>query len=80
MPRLGKVTSTTRVIAAFPLPDNLQKLSGRPLIDAIKPALEMVGVHGEVGFVRHLAQEEKLIIPVIIPGRETTVTIAIPGR
>lgn len=80
MPRLAKVTSTTRVISAFPIPDNLPKLSGRPLIEAFKPALERAGVHGEVGFVRHLAKEEKLIIPVIIPGRETTVTITLPSR
>jgi hypothetical protein len=40
----------------------------------------MAGVHGEVGFVRHLAKEERLILPVIIPGRETTVTITIPRR
>ena len=80
MPRLGKVTSTMRVISAFPLPENLQKLSGRPLIDALKPGLAMVGIHGEVGFVRHLAKEEKLVIPVIIPGCETTVTVTIPSR
>jgi len=80
IPKLGKVTSTTRVISAIALPDNLQKLSGRPLIDALKPALDMAGVHGEVGFVRHWAREEKLIVPVIIPGRETTVTITIPSR
>jgi hypothetical protein len=80
MPRLANVTSTTRVISGFPLPENLERLSGRPLIDAFKPALEMAGVHGEVGFVRHLAKEQRLIIPVIIPGREITVTIALPSR
>ena len=79
LPRLGKVTTATRAITAFPLPDNLQKLSGRPLIDALKPALAMAGIRGEVGFVRHLAKEEKLVIPVIIPGRETIVTVAIPS-
>lgn len=80
LPRLGKATTTSRVVTAFPLPDDLQKLSGRPLIDALKPALAKAGVHGEVGFVRHLAREEKLVIPVIIPGRETTVTVTIPSR
>ena len=80
LPRLGKVTTTTGVITAFPLPDNLEKLSGRPLIDALKPALGMAGIHGEVGFIRHLVKEEKFVIPVIIPGRETTVTVTIPSR
>jgi hypothetical protein len=55
-------------------------LSGRPLIDALKPALEKADVRGEVGFVRHMVKEEKLIIPVTIPGRETTVTISLASR
>ena len=79
-PGFASGTSTTRAVSELPLPGDLQSLSGRPLIDALKPALEKVGVRGEVGFVRHLVKEEKLIIPVTIPGRETTVTISIVSR
>ena len=79
-PRIASETSTTRVVSALPLPGNLQMLSGRPLIDALKPTLEKADVRGEVGFVRHLVKEEKLIIPVTIPGRETTVSISIASR
>src|SRR2546422_1155415 len=80
LPRVASETSTTRVVSALPLPEDLQKLSGRPLIDALKPTLEQAAVRGEVGFVRHLVKEEKLIIPVTIPGRETTVSISIASR
>src|ERR1022692_1570879 len=76
-PRIASETSTTRVVSALPLPADLQRLSGRPLIDALKPTLEKAGVRGEVGFIQHLVKEEKLIIPVTIPGRETTVSIRI---
>ena len=76
-PGFASGTSTTRVVSALPLPGDLQKLSGRPLIDALKPALEKAGVHGEVGFVQNLVNEEKLIIPVTIPGREMTVSIRV---
>jgi len=79
-PRIVSETSTTRVVSAVPLPGDLQRLSGRPLIDALKPMLEKADVCGEVGFVRHLVKEEKLIIPVTIPGRETTVSISIASR
>src|SRR3989440_338212 len=79
-PRIGSEIPTTRVVSALSLPGDLQMLSGRPLIDALKPALEKAGVRGEVGFVRHLVKEEKLIIPVTIPGRETTVSISIATR
>ena len=76
-PGIASATSTTRVVSALPLPGDWQRLSGRPLIDALKPTLEKAGVRGEVGFVQHLVKEEKLIIPVTIPGRETTVSIRI---
>src|SRR5262245_54923313 len=76
LPRLSSATSTTRVIS-LRLPGDLHTLSGRPLVDALRPVLEKAGVRGEVGFVRHMVKEEKLIIPVTIPGRETTVTISL---
>jgi len=79
-PRIASETSTTRIVSALPLPGDLQMLSGRPLIDALKPALEKAGVRGEVGFVRHMIKEDKLVAPVTIPGRETTVSISIARR
>jgi hypothetical protein len=80
LPRIASETSTTCVVSALPLPGDLQILSGRPLIDALTPTLEKADVRGEVGFVRHMVKEEKLIIPVTIPGRETTVSISIASR
>ena len=80
LPGIAWATSTTRVVSGLPLPADLQRLAGRPLIDALKPTLEKAGVRGEVGFVRHLVKEETLIIPVTIPGRETTVSIRIARR
>ena len=80
LPKIVSENSNTRMIAAFTLPDDLQALSGRPLIDALKPALASAGVHGEVGFVRHLVKEDKLIIPVTIPGRVTTVSVNLTNR
>ena len=69
LPKIGPDSSTTRVVSDLPLPGGWQTLSGRPLIDALKPTLEKAEVHGEVGFIRHMVKEEKLIIPVTIPGR-----------
>jgi hypothetical protein len=77
LPRIGSETFTTRMVSALPLPGDLEKLSGRPLIDALRPTLERADVRGEVGFVRHMVKEGKLIVPVTIPGRETTVSISI---
>src|SRR5207247_2743197 len=59
LPRIASETSTRRVVSALPLPGDLQTLSGRPLVDALKPALDKAGVRGEVGFVRHIVKEAK---------------------
>ena len=79
IPKFAPETARTRVVFAA-LPADLHKLSGRPLIDALKPTLEKMNVAGEIGFVRHLVKEEKMIIPVSIPGRATTVTINLASR
>ncbi len=80
LPKLTPEVSHTRVVSVLPFPGDLLTLSGRPLIDALRPALEKVDVHGEVGFVRYLVKEEKLIIPVTVPGREMIVTINLTNR
>ena len=78
--KIAPETANTRVVSALPLPGDLQTLSGRPLIEALKPALEKADVHGEVGFLQHMVKDEKLIIPVTVPGRQTIVTISIPSH
>ncbi|HTI72071.1 MAG TPA: PepSY-associated TM helix domain-containing protein [Candidatus Limnocylindria bacterium] len=75
LPRLGSPTSDTRLVPALLLPGDLRTLSGRPLIDALRPILKTAGAQGEVGFVSRLVKEDALLIPVTIPGRETTVTL-----
>ena len=80
IPKLAPETASTRVASALALPPDLPKLSGRPLVDALKPILEKMNVPGEIGFVRRMVKEEKLIIPVSIPGRATTVTINLASR
>ena len=78
LPRLGYSRAIHRETSALPLPQDLKTLSGRPLIDALIPVLERMGVHGEIGFVKHLIAEDILIIPVQVPGRIATVSIKIP--
>jgi hypothetical protein len=75
IPKFAPETVNTRVVSALALPGDLQKLSGRPLIDALKPTHAGMNVTGEIGFVRHMVKEDKLVIPVSIPGRATTVSI-----
>jgi hypothetical protein len=69
-----------RVVTELALPANLEKLSGRPLIDALQPVLAQIQTQGEVGWVQHRAKEHRLILPVSVPGRLTTVTIDMANR
>jgi hypothetical protein len=75
IPGTAERAAPPRSVSGVPLPKNLDRLSGKQRIDALRPALDFIGVTGEVGFVRHLPKEQKLIIPVTVPGRETTVTV-----
>jgi hypothetical protein len=70
----------TRSVADLPLPANLDQLSGRERIDALRPALDRARVYGEVGWIQHLARDNRLIVPVAVPGRITTVTIDVARR
>ncbi len=68
-------SSAPRTVSRLPLPTDLSTLSGQRLIEALQPALRAAGVPGEVGFIQHNVAGKTLIIPVTIPGRETTLTI-----
>jgi hypothetical protein len=53
----------------------IANLQGRARVDALRPVIEQLGVSGEVDFVRHVANEHRLIVPVRLPDRDTIVTI-----
>jgi len=74
VPGAGARTATTTA-SGLKLPHNLEQLSGRARIDALHATLDQIGVTGEVGFIQHVPKEHRLIIPVMVPGREITVDI-----
>jgi hypothetical protein len=69
-----------RTVTGINLPDGLGQLKGRPQIDALRPVLDRLGVQGEVNFVRSIAKENRLVIPVIVPGREVSVDLNLAGH
>lgn len=62
------------------IPPDLDRLTGRPRVEAVKDTLRQLGVEGEVGNIRHLPKEHRLLIPVVVPGRETTVDVDLANR
>ncbi len=57
------------------MPANLDLLNGRDQVNAIRGLLDRFGIHGEAGYVRRLPKEHRLIVPVLVPGRETMVDL-----
>jgi hypothetical protein len=57
------------------LPPGLNRLDGRARVDAVRPVLDQLHVTGEIGFIQHAPEEHKLVIPMVVPGRESTVEL-----
>jgi hypothetical protein len=71
----GSQNGASSTASDLRLPPNLDQLSGRERIETLRPALDQIGVTGEVVNIRHVPKEHRLVIPVTVPGRETTVNI-----
>ena len=65
----------SRTVTGVNMLPGAASLEGRARVDALRPVLDQLGVHGEVDFIRHVAREHRLVIPVRVPGRETMVTL-----
>lgn len=65
----------SRTATSLSVPPDMARLQGRARVDALRPVLDQLGVRGEVDFVRHLAAEHRLIIPVRLPDRDTVVSL-----
>ena len=68
-------SDTSRTAANLNVPPDIARLQGRARVDALRPVLEQLNVHGEVDFVRHVASEHRLIVPVRLPDRDTIVSL-----
>jgi len=68
------------VISDLPAVDGLERLSGRDQVNGVRPLLDRLGVSGEINFIRRIPKDHRLVIAVMIPGRETTVDLNLPQR
>jgi hypothetical protein len=68
-------SDASRTVANLSIAPDIARTQGRASVDALRPVLEQLGVHGEVDFVRHVASEHRLIVPVRLPDRDTIVNL-----
>lgn len=80
VPGLRDAKTTTRTVSDVPIPANFEQLKARELVDAAQAILHRLGVHGEIGFVRQIPSERRIVLPVSLPGRETTVDLNLTWR
>jgi len=69
-----------RIADDLAIPSGVELLTGRDQVSALRGLLDRLGVKGEVGMVRRIAKEHRLVIAVIIPGREVLVDLNLETR
>lgn len=65
----------SRTVSDVRVSPEIAALPGRGRVDALRPALEQLGVRGEIDFIRHVPKEHRLIVPVRLPDRDTVVEL-----
>lgn len=62
------------------VPDGLDRIKGREAVERAKAILPQVDVAGEIGFLRYVAKDRRLIFPVSKAGSEATVEVDLDAR
>lgn len=62
------------------LPDGIEQSQGREAVDRLQSLLPQVGLTGEIGFLRSLSKERRLVFPVSRAGFEATVDLDVAAR
>lgn len=69
------VSDSTRTVTNVSVPTGIARMQGRARVEALRPMLQQLGIAGEIDFVRHVAAEQRLVIPVRLPDRDTVVSV-----
>lgn len=64
-----------RTVTNVGVPLDVARLQGGARVEALRPVLDQLGVRGEIDFVRHVAAERRLVIPVRLPNRDTVISL-----
>jgi hypothetical protein len=64
-----------RTVTNLAVPSDISRLQGRARLDALRGVLDQLGVTGEIDFVRHIAAEHRLLVPVRLPNEDTVISL-----
>jgi len=80
IPGVGKQPSASFFMRKVVVLSDIESLDGRQRVDSVRSVLKQIDISGEVGFIRHIPEAHRLVVPVSVPGRETTVTIDLEAQ
>ena len=69
-----------RIVTGIVVPAGWEQLKGREQLAAARGLVEQAGVGGEIGFVRQYPAEGRVVIPVNVPGADSTVEFSTTTR
>ncbi len=70
----GAATSVT-TFRGLRIPAAIETARGREAVDHARHIVDQVGVTGEIGFVRYVRKDRRVVIPVSTPGLESLVDV-----
>jgi hypothetical protein len=73
-------SSSVVTIRDVTIPAGLDVARGREAADRARQLLNQAGLTGEIGFVRYVRSEQRVVIPVSRPGLEATVDVDLAHR
>jgi len=76
----GEGQTKKHTVSDVAIPANFEQLKSRELVDAAQTILRQIGVHGEIDFVRQIPRDRRFVLPVKLPGRETSVDLNVATR
>lgn len=80
LPQRPASLSQPRLLSGIALPGNIEELTGRARVDALRSILPALGVTGEIGFVQHIPKRRRLAFSVSVPGKSTAVLIDLAAQ
>jgi hypothetical protein len=76
----AKGPAVTRTVSEVVIPAAAETAKGREQVAALRSVLDAIGVAGEIGFIRYVPRDRRIVMPVTQPGRQTTVELRLAER
>jgi hypothetical protein len=78
--KIDPAAGSSTMVRDVPIPAGIEGMRGREAVDQARKILDGLGVTGEIGFVRQIPSDRRIVIPVSKPGLETVVDVDLTSR